>query len=316
MPTLPAGVDRVEQGAHVNDEQRSGLVLAAIPSLSRSVPELRQLSDSLSGLGMRPVIVATGRRLDEALAATELTHVSPRRNGGFGFAVRAGAAHDPAWQWLAIVNDDLTIDAARCRPQVVDVLAHGAAEPVLAYLDPTAPKPIPGVRHTLASLALLTAVSSRRRGRKAPEASTNSRTHFRPFSFVIISRSLWDMLAGLDENLVYTYEDSDFARRAAAVGATVLFCSGDGVHHRVSGTSGRHIATVLPVSAWSARNYLRAITGGAPWVTPACVAALVARTPLALLSSVDRRQHLRGIRRAIAALATGREPRLPEYDSC
>jgi GT2 family glycosyltransferase len=59
------------------------------------------------------------------------------------------------------------------------------------------------------------------------------------FAAVLINRSLWDALGGLDESFVYGYEDHDFCMRALEVGAEIV-CARDAVAiHEECGTRPR-----------------------------------------------------------------------------
>jgi len=131
---------------------------------------------------------------------------------------------------------------------------------------------------------------------------------------VLLNRELWDRLDGFDPSLIYTFEDADFSRRAALMGADISFSAQVGAHHAASSTGRRHVDTVLPVAAWSASEYL------AKWVMPRpaarafCVTALTCRLAVTPVAGLPVRSHIRGIRRAIGALVTGRPPALPEFE--
>jgi len=292
------------------------IVLAVIPSLSGNEDELRALVRSLEDVGMSPVVVATGRKLDRSLELSAIPHSSPKMNAGFGATI-AHVAKDRDWEWLAVVNDDVTVETellARC---LDGVLGEAPAEPLLAYLDPGPSRPMPGLWTVVLSIGSLASILGRLRRVPEPTISgnANAQNYFRPFSFTLISRGLWDALGGFDGAFVYTYEDVDFARRAALAGAEIVFAEDAGVVHKKSATGRRYIDRVLPVGVWSACIYLE------KWGTPrlvargACLLALAFRLASVPVSSAPRRKHVIGIFRAMAAIVNRTPPRLPDYEA-
>jgi GT2 family glycosyltransferase len=288
--------------------------LAVIPSLSRSPGELKVLTDDLRSAGFEPLVVVTGRTLDGQLSESDIPRVSPHANPGFGAAVTVGAEQG-TWDWLAIVNDDVVFDADLLREHLRPVLARDPAERVLCYLDPVSPKAIPSVRGTVAELSLVASVVSRLRRQAAPEAEPDPRRWFRPFSFALVSRGLWDHLGGFDDRLPYTFEDADFGRRAGVSGAEVLFSQDSSVRHDRSSTSGRYLDTVLPVAAWSAAGYLQTLGVAPRRARLVCAAALVVRLALIPFSGSPSRKHALGTLRGARSLWLDRQPALPAYDS-
>lgn len=289
--------------------------LAVIPSLSGTVAGLEQLTDDLRVAGFEPLVVVTGSTLDRALTATDIPRVSPRANPGFGAAVSVGAEHLD-WEWLAIVNDDVAFDAHQLREHLAPVLSGSGRERVLCYLDPVSPKPIPTVRATLGEVSLLGPVLARvsRRSRRAlGEPDPNH--HFRPFSFALVSRGLWDELAGFDDRLPYTFEDADFGHRAALAGAEIVFSEGTSVRHDRSSTSGRYLGEVLPVAAWSAAGYLQTLGMAPRRARRLCAAALVLRLVIIPFSGSPNRRHVIGSWRGARSLWLNRQPALPAYDT-
>lgn len=285
--------------------------LAVIPTLRGRPDELRELSETLAAIGLPPVLVVNGRSLHEALDERGTPHVDTQDNAGFGASVRAGLATAPAWDWVAIVNDDVVIDEVTVKPQVLSVLHRDPTLPYLGYLDPGPLMPIPTTLSVFTSVSMLAALGRKIR-RREPDLAPGK--GYKSFSFVIISRGLWDALGGLDTRLIHTYEDSDFAARAHAAGADVEFLDSTGVTHVGSSTGKKHVDRVLPVGVFSAAQYLRTLGVSAFTSKGVIVAALLVRLLFVPFGDADRRSHVRGIRDAIKAVLWGRRPSLPPYD--
>lgn len=284
--------------------------LAVIPSLRGRPEDLQQLCSTLIELGLAPVLVVNGRRLHESLQDHAMPHVNTQDNAGFGASVRAGLATAPDWSWVAIVNDDVVIDEASVKPQVLEVLRRDPAQPYLGYLDPGPLMPIPTAISVFTSVSMLAALSRRIRPREPDLAPGQG---YKSFSFVIISRALWDRLGGLDERLIHTYEDSDFAARAHAAGAEIEFLDSSGVTHAGSSTGRKHVDRVLPVGVFSAEQYLRTLGVRSVAAKGVVVAALLVRLVFVPFVDADRRSHVRGVRAALRAVLTGQRPTLPPY---
>lgn len=285
-------------------------MVAVSPTLRGDIDALHGLFNRLRESGFQPWAVPTSAGAQQRVDASGLPNVSIGANPGFGAAVTYGLTHVGAWDWALIINDDIELDAGALS-SVTSSLPRGDDE-VMIYLDPVAPKSVPGLASTLGQVSLLSAVAQRL---PAGAGSAARRGQFRPFSIVLISRGLWERLGGLDESLPYTFEDADFARRAGAVSADVRYPTLTGVRHPASATSRRHVDTVLPVAAWSAMSYLAKWHLPRPIARGACVLALVARLPITLVAPLDRRSHVRGVLSAVKALATDTAPALPLYDS-
>lgn len=291
-------------------KDRDGGMIAVVPTLQRDIGHLRRLCDGLREHGFSPRLVVTGKKLDDALSPTDLPRVSPRDNPGFGAAVREGIAATANWSWLLILNDDTDLDAGTLQVCREITQEHPCDEKVLAYLDPGPRRPIPGRMSVFRSVSLADSVLQR-----AGRCTTGSQIGpwYKSFSCSLISRGLWDELDGFDRRLIYTYEDADFGGRALAVGATVLAPT-SGIVHEGNSTSKKHIDTVLPVSAYSAREYL--VSRGDTRVAASAVvtAALVIRCVCTPFAAVPFTAHLRGIGRGLRAIITGPAPRLPRYE--
>jgi GT2 family glycosyltransferase len=295
-------------------EGRIPRVLAAIPSLNGDVTRLETLTDILAAVGMRCLIAATGRALDLKLAGSRVPYLSPMINAGFGQTITHVADSTLDWDWLAIVNDDISVDEQQLRQSLKDVLARDPKDRVLAYMDPVRAKEMPTLASVLASVSMVGPVIRRLRKPKMDGITrTDPHRYFRPFSFAIVSRGLWEELNGFDPSMLYTFEDADFGRRAALASADVLFVENTGVTHSASSTSRRHMDRVLPVAAWSACAYLEKWAVPRPMARVLCVAALLVRLAAVPVADIPRVKHLQGIGAAVVALLAQRQPSLPDY---
>lgn len=265
------------------------------------------------GAALRPVLVANDAGT-HALADRWPEFVVKGPNAGFAASINQGAALAPDFDWLVVANDDMDYDA----DTFVRLARYLAAEPAdgqrLIRLTGELPwRRIPGFGGVFTGLSLLEKVTYRfgRRMRTAQVAPADPDL-YPPFTLVAISAPTWRAAAGMEEALPFCYEDAWFVRRArASTGGVTLGTYDLGVHHLQSVTTGSRIDVVLPVISWSALVYLQLI-GVPPLLARAtCLLALVVRLPLSLAGRANRRQHLRGIWRAVRAVAAGRPQSLP-----
>ncbi|WP_322613552.1 glycosyltransferase family 2 protein [Dermacoccus abyssi] len=251
--------------------------------------------------------------MQESVTKAGIPHVSIQANPGFGAAVTSGLNEVGEWDWVLVINDDIELEEGALLPHVEAL--PDAMSKTLIFLDPVEPKRIPGMGSTLGQVSLISAPVARLRRVFGSGRTKHSGDRFRPFSIVMISRGLWDGIGGLDEDMPYTFEDADFARRAELAGADLRFPATEGIRHPASSTSKRHVDKVVPVAAWSAASYMTR------WYTPPgvaralCAGALATRALFVPITPADRRSHLVGIRRGISALLTNRKPDLPDFDS-
>ncbi len=287
--------------------------VAVSPSLRGTADQLGRLVDRLRSSGFDPYIVPTGRSVQESVTKAGIPHVSIQANPGFGAAVTSGLNEVGEWDWVLVINDDIELEEGALLPHVEAL--PDAMSKTLIFLDPVEPKRIPGMGSTLGQVSLISAPVARLRRVFGSGRTKHSGDRFRPFSIVMISRGLWDGIGGLDEDMPYTFEDADFARRAELAGADLRFPATEGIRHPASSTSKRHVDKVVPVAAWSAASYMTR------WYTPPgvaralCAGALATRALFVPITPADRRSHLVGIRRGISALLTNRKPDLPDFDS-
>lgn len=289
-------------------------VLAVIPGLAESrAANIVDLTTRLARVGVDSVVVTNGRRLRDALRTESVRITDPGRNVGFGAAITLGSMESSDWEWLLLVNDDVELDESAFRT-AVDAL-HGRAANSIVYFDDSPPIPIPTVSGVFLNLSTLAGVIKRfRRGRSYDRDAIRSGTAYMSFSAVAISRGLWDALGGFDPVFPFTFEDADFVRQAAEIGASFEHVSGSGVRHLHSATSRSYIDRVLPVSAWGAYSYLRKWESSARWARIICTSALLLRIPAVLVIRAPKRAHLRGIVASIAAIRGTSAPALPGYD--
>jgi len=282
-------------------------IFAVIPSLSATPDSLAQMCSKLRSVGVSPIIITNGLRLTKAVTDAGLPHATSETNAGFATSVNFGAQQE-SWDWLLILNDDAVLDADALGRSVGHELASPSAEDAIVYLSDEAPRRIPGYFRTLGNVSLIAAAS--RRFRNPPSKPVDAA--YRSFSAVAIRRDLWDTLGGLDERYGFTFEDVDFVRRAHALGYRSRTTIQAAARHSHSLTTTRHIADVLPVTAYSALEYLDTWYGHRTIARGLIVAALLARVPLALLKS-RRAQHLSGIGRSIRSIVNDTRPSLPRW---
>ncbi len=290
------------------------IVHAVIPTIRRPVESLRELTAGLAAAGMSPVVLVNSASCAAALAGTDVPHHVTGDNAGFSQSINLGASLRADWDWLFICNDDVAVDTDTLRRAVERHLV-AAPDAHIVYFDAESDRPVNGPAGAWLSLSLIGPVVARilGHGRQARTRPT-TRGVYRSFSAVAVSRTAWDRVGTLDERMRFTYEDVDYARRCTADGITTSSVQSPGIHHEHSVSGSRYIDRVLPVAVWATVEYL------AKWGTPrraarALVAtALVVRTPLVVLVRTPRTAHLRGIRRALAAVLREREPFLPSFE--
>lgn len=282
-------------------------VHVVVPSLSATTEQLTLLRSIAESAGATFVVVANSRDLAQRLDGTDTRYVTSRRNEGFAASIDLGARVE-SWDWLVVLNDDIQPDTARLTATLKSAFADFSDQYALVHLDGEKARAIPGIFATLANVSMTSAVLRRLlRSQRPADGPT-----YRSFSAVGIARGAWDALGGLDTRYPFTFEDADFARRAAPAGFAATALSEPAARHLHSVTTSRWIAEVLPVSSYSALEYLDAWYGRRSAMRIVLVLALVIRAPIALLRK-RRRLHMRGIVRAIKAIATDTRPSLPEW---
>ncbi|KAA0079116.1 glycosyltransferase family 2 protein [Mycolicibacterium sp. P9-64] len=275
------------------------------------LPQLTSMCDTAIREGASPVVIANSSRLYRKLVAARIPHLTSRRNDGFAASVILGAEGD--WDWLVILNDDLTFDPDDLAPclsaQTLDAL-HPAA---IVYFDDGSARHLPTQLGVLLSVSLLSNIARRAFPRWHRTRLEGTET-FRAFSAVAIGRQVWDRVGGLDSRYPFSYEDADFVRRARALGVQVSAMR-TGVVHQHSRTSGRFVTAVLPVATWSALEYLTKWFGKRTLHRWLLVFALGVRAPIAAATMPQPRKQIRAVANAARALVADDRPSLPEWES-
>jgi GT2 family glycosyltransferase len=160
-----------------------------------------------------------------------------RRNHGFARAVNEGCRLSRG-EWLLLLNPDMTLDPGFADAALALADRRAAEEPRVgivgfALRNPDGgPQPSSGPFPTLAG-TLLGLLRPRSR-RKYDAGPPNIR---RPVDWatgccLLIRRTCWRQLGGLDPDYFLYYEDVDFCRRARAAGWTVVHePSPSAIHH-------------------------------------------------------------------------------------
>lgn len=283
----------------------SANVRALIPTISASrAANIAVMRSALESAGAAVTVIANSGSAARRCREAGVDHLDFGENRGFGFALNSAVAARADADWYLVLNDDLQIDEHRFAQAVSRLSATSGAR--IVFLDPEPWRRIPTAFDACLTLSLLGAVRRRREG--------DPGSGFKSFSAVAISASAWEETGGFDEVFAFNYEDVEFVRRARGRGVVVESVDDAGVAHEHSATGRQFIDVVLPVSAWSTREYLR-LSGVSMLVsTAACLLALLVRAPMVVFVSGSKPRHLRGIGRSIFALVSGRQPRLPEYE--
>lgn len=292
-------------------------IVAVIPSLSAArIPNITRLSQALHPVVAQTVVFANGRSVRDAGEIPDARVMSVGRNVGFGAAINLAASSVSQWDWLLVVNDDIEFHGTVFDRSLNDAIAEtGSSTLGLIYFDDSPAKKLPTVTSIAANLSLVAGIEKRLRSSTGRLPRLSKEESYRSFSLVAIGRELWDSLGGFDERFPFTFEDSDFVRRAKNAGAMTLMPTNFGASHAHSATSRRHIDSVLPVSSWGAFQYLVKWGTRPTLAKTICIAALLLRVIFVPTVSAPVKPHLKGIVRAIRALHTGVVPSLPAFDA-
>lgn len=278
-----------------------------VPSLSAPLERLKAILELASSVRATCAIVANSRSLARRLDEAGLPYVTTETNPGFAASVNFGARQN-SWDWVVILNDDVTFDSGA----FAEALTRLSATPhhtSTVHFDMEAARPIPDVKSVLLNVSLVGAVLRR----LFRPRSSGGRGTYRSFSAVAIRRDIWENLGGLNESYGFTFEDADFARRAWDRGFASVALSEPVAHHLHSVTTNRWIASVLPVSTYSAYSYLSQWYGWRPVMAGLLVLALICRIPFSLVRP-NSSAHLLGIVRSMSAVLRNRRPELPRWE--
>jgi GT2 family glycosyltransferase len=269
------------------------------------------MCDAAASVGASPVVVANSARLCRELASTTIPHITSGRNDGFAASINLAAEGD--WAWLVILNDDLLFDpddlASCLSAERLDVFGLAT----IAYFDNESGRCIPTRIGVLLSVSLLSNVARKILSGWRP-ARSDDLNSYRSFSAAAIGRHAWDRVGGLDPRYPFTYEDADFVRRARRLGVQVKSID-TGIVHLHSQTGGKFITVVLPVSTWSALEYLTKWFGNRTLHRWLLVLALGVRAPLAAVTTSRPRRQLRAVVNAAKALIVDEQPSLPKWET-
>jgi GT2 family glycosyltransferase len=256
------------------------------------------------------VVVSNSRKLTQFLTESSVPFVSEGVNGGFGRSVQAGAATAESWNWLLVVNDDISFDSETFPTAVKNYLGDSTARREIVYFDADMPRSLPRRRDVFMQVSLV--------GKLLGKLKTPTLTvaeSYRSFSCVAISREIYALCNGFDEDLLFTYEDADFVARARQFGVVQRVVTESGVIHAHSLSSGKHVDSVLPVATYSAARYLDKLGGSIQVNSAIILLALLARLIFVPATRAPRSKHLRGIYDAAKAVIkrARMQPHLPEY---
>ena len=290
-------------------------ILAVIPSLSASrLHQIKVLIGVLRTHSIETVVVANGRKLDNAMEMAGIPRLTPRENLGFGAAVNLAADSTVGWDWLLIVNDDVELESAKFE-KTIGAYLTGVQVPQVVYLDEGPAKLLPTPAGVFTSLAMIAGIAKNLRRFTRLSKRTDFAEAYKSFSVVAISRSAWVKNGGFDERFAFTYEDSDFVRRGLQLDIEFISAYETGVAHLHSVTGRAHIGHVLPVSAWCGYQYLTKWGLNSALAKAVCLTALILRIPLIPFVHASHGQHLLGIGRAIRSIVRDESPSLPDYES-
>jgi GT2 family glycosyltransferase len=214
-----------------------GVVIPTVQGGDPLVRCLRALLTSVGGGGEAAIVVVdNGAQLDMKLPGSP-TLVRFEENVGFAAGVNAGvAALDPAVEWVAIVNDDVEVDAGwfdGLRLDGLEATTAGVASEV--RFDPA--------RSVVNSRGIGMSRSGWVFDLDGGRPASTPWAHGRPLgpagSAALYRRSAWDELGGLDERFFAYYEDVDLAWRLASLGWTTEYRPAAVAFHRHSATSGQ-----------------------------------------------------------------------------
>lgn len=234
--------------------------LAALAALSRP-PQALVAVDTGSADGSAALLA-------DALGDAAVVHCA--RDTGFGAAVQAGlqaaaqttgrrsprAAERVEWVWL------LHDDAAPAPGALLEMLAEAERSPSATVLGP---KTVDADGATLREVGVTVDSSGQRRtGLEAGELDQGQHDEVRDVLAVgtagmLVRRSVWDRLGGLDDSLPLYGDDVDFGWRATAAGERVVVVPSAVVRHAAAVTAGARRPDAAPGRAAARANGLRVV---------------------------------------------------------
>lgn len=283
-------------------------VRVVIPSLCGDVATLAAICGVAKSAGASPVVVANSKKLSHELTSTEIPSWTSGRNEGFGGSIALGA--QGAWDWLVILNDDLSFrpDELKSCLSAATLDSFGLAS--IVYLDNEPARQLPTRMGVMLNISLLSTIF--RKLNRAPSRQLQAESSFRPFSAVAIGREAWEKLGGFDDRYPFAYEDADFVRRARRCQIQISAVD-TRIDHLHSETGRKFVDLVLPVATWSALEYLTKWYGLRNFNRLLLSFALIMRIPPAALLKNPRKQ-IRAIHHSLKALIRDEKPSLPRWD--
>jgi N-acetylglucosaminyl-diphospho-decaprenol L-rhamnosyltransferase len=278
---------------------------------------LRSCVAPLAGTqGVRVIVVDNASPDDalETIADLDVTVVRAGRNGGFSFGCNLGAAAGDA-PFLLLLNPDARLEPGaleRLRAVLDDDPQTALAGPLLREDDGAiAPslRRFPRLRSSLAQALFL-----HRLFPALDELVRDRAAYARPGTpewvsgaCMLIRRSAFAQLGGMDERFFLYCEDTDICRRIWDAGLTVRFEPAAVAHH-VGGASGDR-SSLRAILAASRVSYAR--KHDAPATARLQIAAIALGEALHALAKLHRRKQRRGHLAALRAVLRGRDAALP-----
>lgn len=284
-------------------------VHAVIPSISADTEDLSSIVAPLSRAGVTVTVVANSSSLTTKLNSTTIPFQTSQRNAGFAASINMGAMGRD-WDWLLILNDDLIPDGDEFAGRILRELEQAPAAAVI-HLDGEPSRPIPGVFATLGNVSMTNQLLRKLGAERFEKQRKNG--SYRSFSAVAINRFVWDEVGGLNERYGFTFEDADFARHAHSLGIETAALTRPAARHLHSISTGKRLSEVLPVSTFSALEYLDEWYGHRNLMRALVAVALLCRIPLAL-ARPNRARHLKGIGASLKAVLFDHRPELPAWE--
>jgi GT2 family glycosyltransferase len=185
------------------------------------------------------VVVVDDGSTDDSASVAEAAGarvVRLERNFGFAAAVNRGIAAVTQSEWIAILNNDVTLE-----PNWLEVILEAVAPDVFfitgKILSATNPKIIDGTFDEISRAGCAWRCGSGKADTRL--WNREQRIRMAPMTAVLFRRSLFEEVGGLDEQFGSYLEDADFGLRCALAGRAGRYVPGAVAYHRGSATLGR-----------------------------------------------------------------------------
>lgn len=184
------------------------------------------------------VLVDNGSSDNSAALAESLGARVLRLEKNFGFAAAVNRGIEAtSTDWVAILNNDVTLDPEWLRNLIDRATSTRAAFATGKTLDAANPKMIDGTYDEISRGAC-----ALRCGSGKPDGAywnQERRIRLAPMTAALFRRDLFTELGGLDESFGSYLEDVDFGIRCAAAGKSGIYVPTAVAYHRGSSTLGR-----------------------------------------------------------------------------